>query len=71
MREELSDLKIKLRQQENYHISSELGINETPYYQNENLREIFNKICNNINTPVPSIQSISFNESQQQIPGEL
>ena len=58
MREELSDLKIKLRQQENYSISSELRINEIPYSQDENLREIFNKICNTINKPVTSIQSI-------------
>lgn len=58
MKEEIKILKRKIKQQENYPVSSEIRINEIPFVENENLTNIFCNICNIINTPIPNIKSI-------------
>ena len=51
-------LKTKLQKQEYAAVASDIRINGIPHQTNENLKSIFNFICQTINTPVPSLQSI-------------
>lgn len=58
MQDEINALKYKVKQQENVNVASELRLNEIPYKPNENLLNIFDQICNTINTTVPAIKTI-------------
>lgn len=58
MKTEMQLLKSQIKSQQNSIVASDLRINNIPYVSNENLYEIFQDICNTIDTPVPSINSI-------------
>lgn len=58
MKEEIKTLKTKIKHQENHTVSCDLRLNEIPFYENEDLMNIFCNICNTIETSVPAIQSI-------------
>lgn len=58
MQDEINMLKKQIKRQENNAVSSELRLNEIPYYENEDLMQVFSDICNVINISVPAIRSI-------------
>ena len=58
MRVEINNLKIKMRQQETFPVSTELRINEIPFTQQENLSEKFQRIYNTKGTPIPNLKTI-------------
>lgn len=58
LQRELAKLRAKILHHENAAVSSELRINNIPFYSNENLHEMFNFLCHQINTPPPPINSI-------------
>lgn len=58
MRNEINKLKTTIKHQENLSVSTNLRLCGIPYYENENLIEIFGKICSLINLNQPNIKSI-------------
>lgn len=58
MQDEIKSLKAKIKHQENRSVACDLRLNEIPYEQDENLDEIFFRICNTINISVPAIKTI-------------
>lgn len=58
MQDEIKILKTKVQKQENNSVSCELRLNEIPFNPDENLYEIFDKICIRINTSVPAVKTI-------------
>lgn len=58
MKSEIVQLKLQIKAQENSLVASELRINNVPFYENENLIDIFRSICNVINTPVPAVSAL-------------
>lgn len=58
MKKELNDAKQKISHQENINVSTNLRICGLPYADNENLHEIFEKLCLFLNIPLPYVKSI-------------
>lgn len=58
MKSEIKNLKTQIRVQENSLVASELRINNVPFYDNEDLFEIFTSICNVIKTPIPAVSAL-------------
>lgn len=58
IRAQLQELKLQTLKQENLFVACDLRINGVPYYENENLYNIFDTICEVINIPTPSVKAI-------------
>ena len=58
LRAEINILKEKAEKQDSIAISSEIRINGIPSNKNENLYDVFKRICHVINIPTPNIQTI-------------
>lgn len=58
MTNEINKLKTTIKHQENLSVSTNLRLCGIPYDENENLIEIFGKICSFINLKQPNIKSI-------------
>lgn len=58
MKEEIIDLKRKLLKSENSVVASSIRIRGVPYYENENLFEIFDNICKFLKVPTPQVDNM-------------
>lgn len=58
LKREIKKLKIQSQKHSNSLIACDLRINSVPFTTNENLYDIFNKICQTVSIPTPQLQSI-------------
>lgn len=58
LKSELSKIKDKLSHQENLNVATNLRMCGIPFVEDENLHDIFNKLCAFLNMPVPQVKSI-------------